>query len=252
MRMSLAELRREIDWRLQNLVPWSVPVVKRTLGNPARCLAHMTAEQQRRYLELSQRYRLAGWTAVCTEGEYRLALYVLDLLDRYVPRPAGAGRGLDIGAAAWSYLPALVAWSGGPWDGVELDAHRRYWTLATRRAHAEYMCRLCPACRYRPGSLLDVHGRYRCITWFLPFVRPAALAAARLPARFFQPQALLAHALTLLAPGGQLLIVNQGEKEAAAQSALLKALGRPATELGALTSVLSPFTQPRYGWLVPA
>ncbi len=250
--MGLRTWRLEIDWRIQNRLVWSAPVLKRRLRDVARLLAGLDAAQTERYRALAGRYDLADWPRVCTAREYRLNLYVLDVLDRYLPRVAGGGRCLDIGAAAWSYLPALVSWSHLPWDGVELDAHRRYWTLATRRAHAEYMCRICPACRYRPGSLLDVHGRYRGITWFLPFVRPAPLAAARLPARFFQPQALLAHALTLLALGGQLLIVNQGEEEAAAQSALLTALGRPAIALGELTSVLSPFTQPRYGWLVAA
>lgn len=249
--MKLTELRREFDWRLQNLLPWSALVVKRTLKDPAPLLARLTAGQMRRHRELARRYPLANWPAVCTEPEYRLSLYVLDLLDRYVPcKPRG--RALDIGAAAWGYLPALAAWSGGAWDGVELDAHRRYWTLATRAGHARYMCRHFPGCRYRAGSLLDVRGSYAGITWFLPFVRPAPLQAARLPARFFQPQALLAHALSLLAPNARLFIVNQGEIEAEIQSALLNALGAKATELGEITSEFSPFTQPRYGWLVPA
>lgn len=250
--MSLAELRREIDWRLQNLLPWSAPVIKRTLGDPAPLLARMTAEQVRRYDELSRRYPLAAWPVVCTAREYRLSLYVLDLLDRYLAQKPGPGRALDIGAAAWGYLPALVAWSGGAWDGVELDAHRRYWTLTTRAGRARYMCRRHPGCRYLPGSLLDLSGSYAALTWFLPFVRPAPLAAARLPRRFFQPQALLAHALSLRAPNACLFIVNQGEEEAEIQFALLGALGAQATELGEITSVFSPFALPRYGWLVVA
>jgi hypothetical protein len=253
--MKLTELRREIDWRLQNLLPWSVPILKRTLRDAQPLLARLAPAQVQRQRELAQRYALAGWPAVCTEREYRLNLYVLDLLDRYLPRTNAAGRrlaGLDIGAAAWSYLPALVAWSGGAWDGVELDAHRRYWTLATRRGHARYMCRHFPGCGYLVGSLLDVHDRYACITWFLPFVRPAPLATARLPRRFYQPQALLQHALSRLAPGGHLFVVNQGAEEAEIQYALFNALGVRATELGELTSAFPVFELPRYGWLVSA
>ncbi|MCP9438295.1 MAG: hypothetical protein NHB36_00235 [Nitrospira sp.] len=250
--MNLTELRREIDWRIQNRLAWSAPVLKRRLRDVTRVLAGLRAAQAQRYRALAGRYDLADWPRVCTARDYRLNLYVLDVLDRYLPRPAAGGRCLDIGAAAWGYLPALAAWSGGAWDGVELDAHRRYWTLATRAGHARYMCRHFPGCRYRVGSLLDLRGFYAAVTWFLPFVRPAPLAAARLPARFFQPQALLAHALSLLAPNACLFIVNQGEDEAEIQSALLTALGAKATELGEITSEFSPFTRPRYGWLVPA
>jgi hypothetical protein len=253
--MTLDALRREIDWRLQNGLPWSAPVLKRPLRDARASVAGWSETARRRHAELARRYRMVDWAAVCTPREYQICCYVLDLLDRFVaPGPlAGRGFGLDVGAAAWSYLPALVSWSEFTWDGVEIDAHRRYWTLTTRRAHARYMMRrICPSCRYVVGSVLDMQDRYDCITWFLPFVRAAPLAAARLPRRYFAPQRLLQHALSLLARGGALFIVNQGEEEAESQFALLHALGAAATELGELTSVFSPFAQRRYGWLVRA
>ena len=89
---------------------------------------------------------------------------MLDVLDRYVDSPDSARPGLDIGCKNGCYLPGLQAWSGGRWDGVELDAHRRYWTLTTRRAHGEFVARSLPGCRYLAGNLLEVRGRYGFIT----------------------------------------------------------------------------------------
>jgi hypothetical protein len=63
------------------------------------------------------------------------------------------------------------------------------------------------------------------------------------------PQRLLDHAWNLLAPGGRLLIINQGEAEAERQSCLFQKVGIHAKALGPVTSVLSPFQRPRYGFL---
>ena len=248
--MDLAELRRELDWRLQNAFTLSAPVIKRRLKNTHVVVRDFTPVQTARYTTLAQDYDLAHWPAVCNAHEYRLNLYILDLLDQHLPRATRGGRGLDIGASAWPYLPALLSFTGTPWDGVELDAHRRYWSLSTRRAHADFMRRLCADCRYVSGSLLDVRGRYNRITWFLPFISPVPLHAWGLPQRFFQPLALLRHACSLLEDGGVMLIVNQGERERAAQAGLFSEAGLHGRELGELHSVFSPFQQPRYGWLL--
>ncbi len=196
-------------------------------------------------------HRLRYLRAACTEENIGIDLDTLKLRDSHMPRLHTMTRGLDIGAAAWSTLPALRAWSNTPWDGVELDAHRRYWTLATRRAHAEYMVRRSdPRCRYYSGSLLERRECYTHMTWWLPFVTPAPLRAWRLPQRYFQPRELLTHAWSLLAPGGMLFIVNQGEREYAAQRHLLEGTRISATPVGELTSVFSPYQQPRQAWLV--
>jgi hypothetical protein len=64
------------------------------------------------------------------------------------------------------------------------------------------------------------------------------------------PDQLLAHVVSLLAPGGTLLVVNQGEAEAALQRACFERQGVRAEPLGKVESALSPFVQPRYGFLV--
>lgn len=247
--MHWSTLRREFDWRLQNALTLSPPQFKRPLRVAQRVTRHFSTAQAARLGDLAARYRLDAWPDHCTATEFRLNLYVLDVLDRHLPPVTGAGRALDIGAAGWGYLPALAAVTGGAWDGIELDAHRRYWTLTTRRAHADYMCRHHPGCRYLPGSLLDLDGAYNRITWFLPFVLPAALRAWRLPARFFAPEALLRHAWSILAPGGAMLVINQGEHEAVEQQRLFASLRIRAAALGEIHSVFGVFSQPRLGWL---
>lgn len=246
--MPFAELRRRFDWWLQNRLTWSAPVLKRHLASLAQLEAALSPAQQARYRELAARYPLTGWPTVCTRREALINLWVLDMLDRHVPRP-GAGRCLDIGAGGWSYLPALASFAGAVWDGIELDAHRRDWTLATRRGYAGHMLRLAPACRYLAGSLLELDDRYAGITWFLPFITPAAFDASRLPRAEFRPQPMLDHAWSLLAPGGALFVVNQGEDEAVVQRELFDTAGIAALSLGRLDSAFTPFRIPRYGWL---
>ncbi|MDD3517601.1 MAG: hypothetical protein PHQ14_04570 [Chromatiales bacterium] len=248
------EWRRELDWWLKARLRWSAPVFKRRLRDPERLRQRLDAAAVRRWRELASRYDLSRWVEVCSLDEYRECLAVLDLLDRHAGAAPASGRGLDIGSKNGSYLPALVTWHGGGWDGIEIDAHLRYWNLATRRGWAESMLRPWPDCRYIAGSLLDLDpdaSRYAVVTWFLPFVTPTPFIAWGLPRRFFMPQRMLEHAWRLLAPGGRMLVVNQGEAEAEAQQGLFEVAGIAATGLGEVGGVFDhPSMPPRYGWLV--
>lgn len=135
---------------------------------------------------------------------------------------------------------------------MELDAHRRYWTLSTRRAHGEWIARRLPGCRYLAANLLDLRGAYGFVTWFLPFIHEAPLRAWGLPSRFLQPVRPLEHARTLLAPGGRLLVVNQGEVEAERQERLFGEASIAARAIGRVESPFSSFRCPRFGWLAIA
>ena len=88
-----------------------------------------------------------------------------------------------------------------------------------------------------PGRLWRIYG-------------PEYAAPPYLPPRLFQPEAMLRHVFALLAPGGQLLIVNQGEDEADEQAHLFSRVGIEAEPLGAMESPLSPFRERRFGWRV--
>lgn len=240
---------REVAWRLRNAFPWSPPAIRRSRSWST--LLHTLPPDLRPAAESqAARYDLSRWGQVCDAQGFRESLYVLDVLDHCIGPPSHSAPSLDIGCKNGCYLPGLQAWSGGSWDGVELDAHRRYWTLTTRRAHGEFIARSLPGCRYLAGDVRDLSGPYGFMTWFLPFLHEAPLQAWGLPRRFLTPLALLEHAWTLLAPGGRLLVINQSEAEAERQEQLFQQVGIAAQALGRVESPLSPFQRPRLGWLV--
>jgi hypothetical protein len=96
-------------------------------------------------------------------------------------------------------------------------------------------------------------GHYGVVLWFLPFVVEGALRSWGLPRRFFAPEALFRHVLARVAPGGVLLVVNQGEGERDAQRALFEGAGAMPVEVGLIESPLSRFKRPRWGfrWVRP-
>jgi SAM-dependent methyltransferase len=247
VRRETAEIGRDISWRLRGALTWSPPAIRRSRSLPA--LLRTLPPDLRPAAERLAARHAPGWERACDPWGFRESLYVLDLLDRCVGPPSSPLPSLDIGCKNGCYLPGLWAWSGGPWDGVELDAHRRYWTLATRRAHGEWIARRLPGCRYLAANLLDLRGAYGFVTWFLPFLHEAPLRAWGLPRRFLQPVRLLEHVRTLLAPGGRLLVVNQGEAEAERQERLFREIGIAASPAGRIESPFSPFRRPRFGWL---
>ena len=226
---------------------WSLPAWKRPRGF-ADVLPLLSEEGHVRAEELRARHDLSRWETCCSLSDWRESLYVLDLLDRAVPRDLAEGRGLDVGAKNGAYLPGLATAQRRGWDAVELDAHRRYLWGATRRVYGEQMARAFEGCRFVAGDVRERAGPWALVTWFLPFLSEGPVAAWGLPRRVLAPAALLDHVLERIVPGGALLVVNQ-EEEAERQAALFAELGVRARSLGLVESPLSPFRRPRVGWL---
>jgi SAM-dependent methyltransferase len=247
--IDLADLGALLSFRLRNTLRLSAPAWRWPARRFERALVGLDEAAQARAAELRERFDLEAWPRLLDVGALREALYTLDLLVQHLPSGATTTRGLDVGAKHGLTLPALVAARPGPWDLVELDAHRRYLDLSTRRAHGERMAGRFRGCRYLAGSVLHLHGPYDVVTWFLPFVHEGPLAAWGLPRRFFEPERLLRHVTGLVAPGGSLLVVNQGEAERDTQAALFEGLGVRARSIGRIESLLSPFQRPRFGFL---
>lgn len=250
--MDVRDLLAEAGFRVRGALRWSAPAWKRPVRSFERLLATLPLEGRRRAEALAASHDLGRWPELLTAVELREDLYLLDVLVQHLPGVTGPG--LDVGSRNGANLPALHAFAPGPWDLVEVDAHRRYLDLSTRRAHGERMAGAFPGCRYVAASVTSLEGTYGLVTWFLPFVREPALRAWGLPRRFFAPEALFRHVIERVAPGGALLIVNQGEAERDAQRALFAGLGLTPTELGLIESPLSPFRRPRFGfrWVRPA
>jgi SAM-dependent methyltransferase len=245
---ALTETVAEWSFRLRNALPWSAPAWKSQARSWERWQRRSLTRDPAEAAVLRQRHDLERWPQLLSAIELDENLYVLEVLDGILPAHLPAGRGLDVGSKNGAVLPALVAATGRAFDLVELDAHRRYLDLSTRRAHGERLAAALPGCRYRSGSVTSVEEQFAVVTWFLPFVHEGPLRAWGLPARFFAPEALLRHVCARVLPGGVLVVVNQGEAERDTQRGLFARLGLAAEETGLIESPLSPFRRPRYGF----
>lgn len=245
---TLRELPNECAWAIKqrwrsSRTPWLTRAEAR--HSPSQRLA---PEQRARYETLAQHYPLTRLGDYLSAEQWRENLYVLDILDQQLGqnRAMAPGPGLDVGCRNFSYLPALHAYSAHPWHGVELDAHARYWNGSTRAAYGRAIATHYPGCVYHATSVTALTGSFVLIVWFLPFLNLDTLVAYGLPRRYFDPPTLLSATHRLLAPGGTLLIVNQGAHERDTQQQLCADLALPCTQPQLVTSVFSPFRLPRY------
>lgn len=241
-------LARMAFW-LRNAVPISAPAWKALVS-----LESLRADLDTRRLGLLERLypRIhSDWHRHCSAQDWRESLYVLDVLRQHLPRGLPEGRALDVGSKNGTYLPGLFTAQPRGWDACELDAHRRYAWGTTRRAYGERMASAFPDCAFHARDVRELDGPWALVTWFLPFLSEAPLDAWGLPRTHFAPGALLEHVVKRLVPGGVMLIVNQGEREAELQEELLTQHA-PLwfRRLGAIESPLSPFSKARYGFLI--
>jgi hypothetical protein len=252
---------RDLAYRARSRVRWAPAPWPHRLRPVARDLCAASAAARARAEALAREHAaIAGWSRWLAPIEVQEALYVLDTLSAIVPRElrgaGGARAALDVGSKNATHLPALHALAPCPWTLVEIDGHRRYWNLVTRRSRGEQIARAHAGCRYIAGSVRDLRAeneRFDIITWTLPFVFEGPLAAWGLPQRFFEPAALLAHVLSLLSARGALVIINQSEPERDEQRHLLDVAGVAGERLatfGPLATPLSSFRHKRWAFRI--
>ena len=247
MPWSLSNLRREFDWFIKRHLRWSAPVMHRPIGDISPFLGRLNQQEIKRFEELAARYDLSQLGMQCTITEAFQSMDRLDLLDQHVGEtPPG---GLDVGALNWTYLPALVAFKPGSWEGVELDAYQRYVSFDTRGAQARHRAKRYDDVTYRVADIMQVRGSWGLVTWFLPYVTPGPLISAGLPDRFFDPAAMLTHVWSLVAPGGTLFIMNVDAHEDDYQAELFRRTGINATRLGRIISVFDDDDDENHGWV---
>lgn len=177
-------------------------------------------------------------------GESLTVLAHCDAVLRPYLSQQAAWQVLDVGSKQATYLPGLVAFmrqylnASGQLSvqACELDGGRRYADGWRRADYAEGLLALTrqwardqglsdDRCQlsYRIGDVQRVQGQFDVITWFMPFVFLSPHAAWGLPRRYFKPQALTDHVLSLLKPQGYLLLIHLNAEEATAQQQRLAA-----------------------------
>lgn len=113
-----------------------------------------------------------------------------------------------------------------------------------------------PISRFLCGSVEnhpELRSDYRLITWFLPFLTPAPLRAWGLPDQYFSPASLFTSVLSRLADDGVLYVVNQGESEYQIQKQIIDDKTDSSItviDFGQISSIFSPFTKPRFAFLL--
>ena len=183
-------------------------------------------------------------------------LYTEDILEQYFQKiEKEEVKILDIGSKNWFYALGEHNFFSKLYekfsiDGVELDAFRLYSNFYNRFEVAKYYTKNLKNTNYIARNLLDIKENYDYIIWFLPFVLPNPHRLWGLPIKYFYPEKLLTHAYNLLEPNGQMLIVNQGEKEAEVQEELLQKLGANYKKLGEIQSMHFEYKNKRFGFLI--
>jgi hypothetical protein len=263
-----------MQWALRNFVRWTPGPYQEKPAGPAY-LKGLPTQTLERAKQLLENYGLTDLPQRASQQRVEETLTYLDWLDGMAEtfpewftdiasaehamcrKPSCAW--LDIGAKNWSYVEALASFARkhcGPdydLDGVELDPHRRYSNLQTRGQAAQRFIQPIPQATYHSGDVRQWQQPAQVISLFLPFVFAEPHLAWGLPLNYFEPQALLNHALQLLKPGGLLIVVNQGEVEAQAQADLLEnaraTFPLQIKNLGQLAAPFIEYRYPRVGWL---
>jgi hypothetical protein len=241
--MGLGDLRNRLDYAARQrlrLRPRGRKPVRRRAEAKDGLYDHLPpAERDRaeaRAAELLAGYRLHALHGSSDRRNYRENLYYLDLLERCLGASGAdlpaAVRAVDIGVSHWFYVQALYAalrWWRCPsgrqvaLTGHEVDAWRLHVDLRPRHDHALAHIGEMPEVRYVPEGFTAQPGSFDWVSLLFPFVFPRDHVRWGLPRRLFSPDALLAAAWASVAPGGLMVIVNQGEAEHAAQRAMLEA-----------------------------
>ena len=183
-------------------------------------------------------------------------LYTKDVLEKHFKKIEKENiKILDIGCKNWFYAK-------GEWEffnnfcsdfslfGIELDPYRLYSNFFSRYEVAKFHIKDLKNTTYIKGNLLDLSEKYDYIVWFLPFIFKKSHILWGLPEKYFYPEKLLKHAFRLLENNGQMLIVNQGEKEAQMQENMLKNLNIPYKSLGKIENEFFTYQNKRFGFII--
>lgn len=208
--------------------------------------------------ELRKRYRLDPLFRSSTAHVYRENLYVLDLLDRHADDASiralsslRSVRALDVGSQDFRYAFALARFLGASrrevWlTGIELDGHKVYKDLHSRKDHAEAFAGQVDDARvdYQVKDFLaHREDGVDVVFFFFPFVLEYALVRWGLPRKFFGPERMFAHALESLRPGGTVIIMNHTDAERQKQLEILERCGFEIVKSSAAKSALVDYAE---------
>jgi len=251
LHMTLLAARNALDYPLRRLMGYSRKGFRLAGGlngspDPVNLYAYLPGGQRERAVQLASgllaRYDLARLAADATPTNFRENLFYLHMLENALnacpPILPDGVLAADIGASHWFYVQALRALISG-WmtptprrvhlTGFETDPHRVYADGYSRMDHAVAHMRGLPGLTYTPSAFVEKPQTLHLCTMLFPFVFVEDHLRWGLPRGAFNPQGGLLAAWHSLAPGGLLIIANQGEAEHTAQRRMLDELSIPVS-----------------------
>ncbi|MEB3224118.1 MAG: hypothetical protein VKS61_18750 [Candidatus Sericytochromatia bacterium] len=225
----------EVDFPVRSKIRWRRGT-PRLPGEPKAGL--FDPEGQPEADRLVTEYGLEAWAEASGRGAFECSLIYLHMLERAftaagVQLPPNLSA-VDVGPCDWFYVRTahafLQRWRTNQprsvsLDGVELDAWRLYLDLRSRADWAEAYIGGLPGVTYHGMDGLAYDRPVDVALLFFPFLFMSDHRQWGLPRKLLRPEALLAHVVRLLRPGGVLFIANQGAKERDFQHALLAQRG---------------------------
>ena len=208
-------------------------------------------EQKNLSRTLDKKYNINS-LALGTVQNYLENLYCLEILNKYISIQDKKDISvLDIGSKNWNYAKSEYLFFANNFEnihlnGIEIDAFRMSTNLYTRYEIAKYHIKDLKNTNYIAGDFLKHNQKYDYIIWFLPFITEYPLVKWGLPLRYFKPLLMLKHAYNSLNADGELLIINQGEKEYNIQKNLNDELGLNAEYYGEINDIFDVFEHERY------
>jgi len=238
----LTDLRNGFDFFLRERLSFSRKGYSESGLDLDRELSLMRLGDAQLTEDLVERYRFAPYLAHLSKQSFLdniVHLMLLDSLAKYVAIFPD-GKVLDVGSKNFAYCVAIYeflraryrAHNSFPADealcevwGVEIDVHRRYSNLHTRRSCAEYYSRLIPGAKFIQGDILHakLSGPFPLITHFYPFVELYSLLDFGLPSRHYKPLEIFRRIFQMLEPGGQYILANTTKDEYLHSRSLLEA-----------------------------
>lgn len=184
---------------------------------PAERLTGLPLSVSRRLSQLRSRYGVAFEKQLNADNALENYLY-LDVLQALRGQsavwPAAQGRVLDVGCKNFYYAAALAAaFRPAQLTGLELEGHRRYRDGHRRSDYAAFYTGQISGARYCVGDVCDWDEKADLVSCWYPFVFAQVALAWGLPLSAFAPQRFFAALAGAVAPGGLLLVVNQGLAE---------------------------------------
>ena len=222
----MKSLRHRFWYGVSERLRWSRGTFHET---PVRELPVLAPAPRRRIAALRSRYQVQFellMSSVTSLNNYEY----LDILDRAwshaeLPRPSG-GVICDIGCASFWYAAALTAFfKPRELVGVEVEGYRLFKNGHTRIDYARGYVSQIPNARFVVADYRFLESRADVITAWFPFLTPTASLAWRLPLSLVAPERLVQQIYHNLNPGGVLVMVNHGDREAGQAEELCVAAG---------------------------